>query len=272
MEMNPPADAALDGVWQTDVVRHDRSQSGSVNGRATMILERPLTIEVDDASYTLLCSPGADRELVVGFLFTEGLIGSVDDIQLLSECPDSPDVMRVRTTHPSEKPHRSLIVTSSCGLCGREDLEAMVAALGRVESRWEVPVAAVCRVPPAVLAVQPLFKATGCTHASALFDATGEVLCVREDVGRHNALDKLIGCALLTEMSLNSVGVFLSGHTSLELVANAARAGIPVVAAVGAPTAAAVKAAARLGVTLGGFLREQRLTVYSHPERITPWT
>ncbi len=265
----PPCPTAPGGVWETDILRYDRSHPDGFRERAVVILERPLTIEVDGTPYTLLRSPGADRELVVGFLFTEGLIGSPGDIQLLRECPETPDLMAVKTANPGEKPRRSLIVTSSCGLCGREDLEAMVAALGRVESPWQVPVAAVCRVSPAVLAMQPLFRATGGAHAAALFDETGKVLCVREDVGRHNALDKLIGHALLRGISLNSAGVFMSGRASLELIAKAARARIPVVAAVGAPTAAAVEAADRLGITLCGFLRDERVSVYAHAWRIT---
>ena len=187
---------------------------------------------------------------------------------MLRECPDSPDVITVKTRDAAEKPRRSLMITSSCGLCGREDMKAMVAALGRVDGAMSVPFATLYQVPAAVRALQPLFDLTGGAHASALFDARGNVLCVKEDVGRHNALDKLIGHALLRNISLSEMGLFLSGRTSLEMIAKAARARIPLVAAVGAPTTAALEAADQLGITLCGFLRDERISVYSHGWRI----
>ena len=257
-----------EGLRETEVVQYDRANPGGIQRRVAVILERPLTVEVDGSSYTLLRTPGADRELVVGFLFTEGLIGKPDDLLLLRECPDSPDVIAVKTSEPKDKPRRALIVTSSCGLCGRDDIDAMVAALGRVESPFQVTVAAVLGVPATVRTMQPVFELTGAAHAAALFDATGGVLGAKEDVGRHNAFDKLIGYALLRGIPLGGLGIFLSGRTSLELIAKAARAGIPVVAAVGAPTAAAVEAADRLGITLCGFLRDERVSVYSQRWRI----
>ena len=256
-----------DGLRETTIIQYDSAHPEGAQRRDTVILERPLSVEVDGTTYTLLRTPGADRDLVVGFLFTEGLIGKPDDIVMLRECPDSPDVITVRTADAKDKPRRALIVTSSCGLCGRDDIAGMVAALGRVDSPLRVPVTALYRVPPAVRAMQPLFDLTGAAHASALFDAAGNVLCVKEDVGRHNALDKLIGQALLRGRPLNGLGVFLSGRTSLELIAKATRARIPIVAAVGAPTAAAVEAADHLGLTLCGFLRDERVSVYTHRQR-----
>ncbi|MCX6996909.1 MAG: formate dehydrogenase accessory sulfurtransferase FdhD [Kiritimatiellaeota bacterium] len=256
------------GLRETDIIQYDRAHPGGWQRRNAVILERPLSVVVDDTTYTLLCTPGADRELVVGFLFTEGLITKLSDILLLRECPESPDVITVKTANAQDKPRRTLLITSSCGLCGREDLDAMVAALGRVESPWRVSVATVYRVPAAVRARQPLFDLTGGAHAAAFFDAAGQVLCAKEDVGRHHALDKLIGHALLRGRALGDVGVFLSGRTSLELIVKAARARLPVVAAVGAPTAAAVETADRLGITLCGFLRDEQLSVYTHGWRV----
>lgn len=256
------------GLHTLGIIQYDRAHPQGHLCRDAVIMERPLTVEVDGATYTLLRTPGSDRELAVGFLFTEGLITRVSDILMLQECPDSPDVINVKTSSPGNKPPRSLMITSSCGLCGREDIGALVAALGCVESSWRVPLRTLYTLPAAVRALQPLFAQTGGAHASALFDATGRVLCVKEDVGRHNGLDKLIGHALLRNLPLNNLGVFLSGRTSLELITKAARARIPVLAAVGAPTAIAAEAADRLGITLCGFLREERISVYAHGERI----
>ena len=256
------------GAQEIEAVECSPAHPAGRRRRDVVIAERPLTIQVDGAAYTLLRTPGADRELVVGFLFTEGLIAGAGDIQLLRQCPDSPDVIAVSTSEAKDKPLRSLLITSSCGLCGREDIDAMVASLPRVESPFRVPLATVYRVPAAVRALQPLFNATGGAHASAFFDAAGRVSCVMEDVGRHNALDKLIGHALLRGGVPGDAGLFLSGRTSLEMIVKAARAGIPIVAAVGAPTVAAVEAANRLGITLCGFLRDERMCVYAHEGRI----
>ena len=264
----PPLSPPPDGMRETEIVHYDHDHPGGQQRRDAVILERPLGVEVDGTTYTILRTPGADRELVVGFLFTEGLIAKPADILLLRECPECPDAITVKTCDPKDKPRRTLMITSSCGLCGREDINAMVEALGRVESSFRVPLATVFRVPATVRAMQPLFDLTGSAHASALFDAAGNIPCVKEDVGRHNALDKLIGHALLRGISMSGMGVFLSGRTSLELIAKAARARIPVVAAVGAPTAAAIEAADRLGITLCGFLRDERISVYAHGWRV----
>jgi len=268
--VNAPCPAATVAFAETDVVQYqcNGGRCESLYRRDAVVPESPLRIEADNATYTLMRTPGADRELVVGFLFTEGIIERPDDILLLRECPESPDVITVKTSDAREKPRRTLTITSSCGLCGRDDIETMVEALGRVESPFQVSLATVYRMPATVRAMQPLFDATGGAHAAALFDADGKVPQVMEDVGRHNALDKLIGQALLRGISLNDRGAFLSGRTSLELIAKAARARIPVVAAVGAPTTAAVDAAERLGITLLGFLRDERVSVYTHGWRI----
>ncbi len=267
--MNAPSGGTLpEGVRQTDVVKFDRAHPAGHRRPDVVIDERPLTVRVDEASYALLRTPGADRDLVVGFLFTEGLIGGVDDILMLEQCPDSPDVINVRTRSPGGKPTRSLLITSSCGLCGRDDIEGLVKSLGRIESDLRVPLESVFRVAAEVRGAQKLFGLTGSAHASALFDPAGRVLGLREDVGRHNALDKLIGSAVMQSLSMSGLAVFLSGRTSLELIAKVARARIPVIAAIGAPTAAAIEAADRLGITLCGFLRESQLSAYTHPGRI----
>ncbi len=266
--MTASGPTAADAFAEMDVVRYDRGPRKSRQPRDAVLLESPLHIEVDGSSYTLLRTPGADRELAVGFLFTEGLIATPEDILLLAECPDRPNVIAVKTRAHGETPRRTLTITSSCGLCGMEDMDALVAALERVNGQIQVPVETIYRVPGTTRAMQPLFDATGGAHAAALFDAAGNVSCVREDVGRHNALDKLIGHALLRGLSMADMGVFLSGRTSLEMIAKAARARISVVVAVGAPTSAAIEAADRIGVTLCGFARDDKVSVYTHAWRI----
>lgn len=233
-----------------------------------VIVERPLSIEVNGSIYTFLRTPGADRELAVGFLFTEGLIMTPGDILMLAECADAADRIRVKIAgDPGDRPRRTLLITSSCGMCGMPDVDAVVAALDEIKRPIRVSVETLYAIPSGVRTLQPLFKATGGAHAAALFDIEGKIVSVREDVGRHNALDKLIGHALLRGISMTETGVFLSGRTSLEMVAKAARARLSLIAAVGAPTSAAIDAAARLGITLCGFLRAGRISVYTHAKR-----
>jgi FdhD protein len=257
------------GWSEADIVKFDTAHPAGYARRATVIEERPLQIRVDNSSYTLLRTPGHDRELVVGFCYTEGLIRGISDVLLLGQCPDSEDAINVRTVGGGgERPQRSLIITSSCGMCGVENLDAMLGNLGRVDTRLTVPVACLYKVSDAVRASQHLFGLTGGTHAAAAFGADGAILGVQEDVGRHNALDKLIGHVLLRGHTLGTGGVFLSGRTSLEMVAKAVRAGIPLLVSVGAPTSLAIALAERAGITLCGFLRREEISIYTHTWRI----
>ena len=238
----------------------------------TLAQEAPLVIRVnDETNYSLMRSPGQDRELTVGFLFTEGLIDSVKEIHMLQECSDTPDLMRVTTARPqSRSAARAQMVSSSCGLCGRTDIPALIEGLQPVGEGIRINSEILFTVPVSVRERQDLFKATGATHAVALFDPRGTVLAVREDVGRHCALDKLIGYALLHGIPTTGCGVFLSGRASLEMIIKAARARISMVVAVSAPTGAAVDAANRLGITLCGFARGDAVTLYTREDRILP--
>jgi FdhD protein len=254
-----------------------RPQGREPQGRQ-LIAEEPLTMEVVGAGaggYTIMRTPGHDRELVVGFLFSEGMIRGATEVKALVECPENPNLISVRLaggevpgTGPA--PVRSLPVGSACGLCGRAGVEELVAGLPAVKADFKVPVDVFGGLPLLLRARQEIFQATGAGHAAALFDAEGRLLVLREDLGRHNAFDKILGHALLTGMATADKGVLLSGRVSLEMVAKAARAGIPVVAAISAATAAAVEAAERLGICLCGFVRGDEVTVYTHPERIEP--
>lgn len=263
-----PRQPLAEGMRETEVVKFDRAYPAGRRCRDVVISESPLNIQVDGTPYTLLRTPGNDRELVVGFLFTEGLIEKLDDIMLLGECPDAPNTFMVRTSVPKDKPRRTLVITSSCGLCGREDIKGLIGSFGRIESDVQIPLEHIYQVPAMIRKRQALFLSTGSAHAAALILPNSLVVCVREDVGRHNAMDKLIGHALLHRLSLEDVSVFLSGRTSVEMLIKAGRARIPILLAVGAPTDDAVEAADRLGITLCGFLRDNGFSVYAHGWRI----
>ncbi len=188
------------------------------------------------------------------------------------DCEDDPLKIQVRLTGAkpggTTGPSSGRLVASSCGLCGADDLASRLASLPQVGNTLEVAAPSLRRSAQALRRRQPLFTACGATHAAGLFDASGELLCVFEDVGRHNALDKVIGCCLLEGRSPAGYGVMLSGRVSLELVDKCARAGIEFIGAVSAPTSLAVEAADRCGITLCAFVRGTRATVFTHPERL----
>jgi FdhD protein len=241
-----------------------------VNSVRSVIVEGAFVIGVNGTSdYTIMRTPGNDRELAVGFLFSEGIIDKIADIAMLRECPETPNSIAVKTAGTDSSPvYRNLVVSSSCGLCGRADMDALLETLDRVTEGIRIPHTILHDIPNQVCQMQVLFKATGATHAAALFDAKGGIFAVREDVGRHNAVDKVIGAALLRGTQTSEMGVFLSGRASLELIVKAARAGISVMISVSAPTDAALTMADRLGIALVGFARDQGFTIYTHPERI----
>ena len=255
---------------QFEVTHYRRTSPVPEKETRAVVLESALVISVNgEADYAIMRTPGNDRELAVGFLFSEGMIGGVGEVTMLMECPDAPNSIFVKTSRPDAAVvKRNLVISSSCGLCGRADIEALVAGLPAADGQIRMEAALLYAVPASVRGAQALFAETGGTHAAALFDPQGRLLVVREDVGRHNALDKVIGNALLTGVAMNGLGVFLSGRASLEMIVKAARARIPIVAAVSAPTEAAVDVAGRLGITLCGFVRGDEVTVYTHEYRL----
>ncbi len=225
-------------------------------------------------------TPGHDEELAVGFLFTEGIVRSRSDVQgVVARGPQAPNglenALRVElapgVSVDFKKLERHFYTTSSCGICGRASIDAVA-----VQSQFDIAAdgfrvewAALRGLPAALEAKQAVFERTGGLHASGLFDASGQILAVREDVGRHNALDKLIGHALLAgDVPLANRGIIVSGRASFELMQKAITAGCPMIAAVGAPSSLAVDLAAEFGVTLVGFLRAERCNVYTRPERV----
>ena len=241
--------------------------------------EEPLEIRVEGRSIAVVMrTPGHDRELAAGFLLSEGVIASAQDVFEISPCESSAEegsAVDVLLRNPEGVDMtaltRHVFTSSSCGVCGK----ASIASAMQTHPPLERPAAALTdaavlfSLPEKQRAAQPAFAETGGLLASALFDLAGRLLMTREDVGRHNALDKVTGAALLEgRLPLAESILLLSGRTSFELVQKALAARIPIVAAVGAPSSLAVELAQDAGITLCGFLRADRCNVYSHPERL----
>ena len=221
-------------------------------------------------------TPGHDFELAAGFLYTEGMIhdyAAIDSIHYLKE--DNTNIVLV-TLNDSVSPamanlERNFYTTSSCGVCGKASIEAIRTACPIPDTfdNLHVSQSLIIRLPGLLRSSQDVFENTGGLHACALFDTNGSLLLSREDVGRHNALDKLIGAALKSNLlPLNNHILMLSGRASFELVQKAIMAGIKIIAAVGAPSSLAAETAEEWGITLIGFLRGQRFNIYSGAERI----
>jgi FdhD protein len=219
-------------------------------------------------------TPGRDFELAAGFLFTEGLIGSGDVVKV-SYCDEvdaeqAYNIVTVRCRRPVAGPERNFYTTSSCGVCGKAALDQIEVSCARVTSELRVAGDVVSALPERLRQAQKLFEQTGGLHAAGLFTSEGEVVTVREDVGRHNAVDKAIGQMLLAgALPLSDRVLMVSGRASFEIVQKAAVAGLPVVAAVSAASSLAVDAADRLGITLIGFVRAAGFNIYTHPERVS---
>ncbi len=223
-------------------------------------------------------TPGHEAELAVGFLRTEGLIEDVASIVRVTTGdpavhaqPD--DEQTVHLVHPfdaSRVAERHFVATASCGICGKASLDEVEVRCAPIPDGPVIDPATLLALPPTLREAQSVFEATGGLHAAGLFEPSGALVAMREDVGRHNALDKLIGSQLLAgSPSLAGRVVLVSGRLSFELVQKAAVAGVPILAAVSAPTDLAVEAAERLGVTLVGFLRGAGFNVYARPDRIS---
>jgi FdhD protein len=261
------------------VAVHDGVPSERTDSLAT---EEPLEIRVQGKGQeqvqvaVTMRTPGGDFELAVGFLFTEGLIAP-GEVRRVAYCDNLPgedqryNVVSVTLDRPfdAERLRRNFFANSSCGVCGKAALEDVEVRCERVAPGPEVELEVLLDLPDRLRASQKLFERTGGLHGAGLFTPEGEGLSVREDVGRHNAVDKVVGERYLAG-GLPASGTVLqvSGRASFEIVQKAAVAGIPVVSAVSAPSSLAVEAAGRLGMTLVGFVREGRCNVYTHPERV----
>lgn len=229
--------------------------------------EEPLEIRIGGEPVAVtMRTPGNDEELALGFCLTEGLA------PLTARVPDDLAANTVDVEASGFDPdrlRRHFYTSSSCGVCGKGAIEAVRVAAPRVGSRLEVAESVVASLPERLLEGQAAFAATGGLHATGVFSPAGELLCVREDVGRHNALDKVVGWAFVEGLlPLASHVLCVSGRLSFELVQKASVAGCPVLVAVGAPSSLAVELAEDRGVTLCGFVRGGRVTVYTEPWRI----
>jgi FdhD protein len=267
--------AGLNGVVMVPVAR----TSGAAEADAVAV-EEPLAIRVNDRPLAVVMrTPGddSDLELVTGFLRTEGIIQHIDDIRSMHHCttvesPDAEDnVVQVRLHDHVDFEHqqhqRSFFASSSCGVCGKATLEQACRIVGAAVSPVMVDLGVLQQLTDEMRDQQLMFARTGGVHAVALFQGPS-VLAVREDVGRHNALDKVVGQAMRSGVALPGCGVLLSGRVSFEMVQKAAAAGIGAVVAVSAPTSLAVAVAQKLGVVLVGFARGTQANVYSHAERV----
>jgi FdhD protein len=230
-------------------------------------VEEPLEIRIGGSPVAVtMRTPGHDEELALGFALSEGLrpVGAA--------LPDDLAANTIELDAPGFDPGRlarSFYTTSSCGVCGKGALEAVAVEASRVESGLQVAAELIASLPDRLRASQPAFAATGGLHATGLFDERGELLCLREDVGRHNAMDKVIGWAFGEHrLPLARSLLCVSGRLSFELVQKAAVAGCPVLVAVGAPSSLAVELAGDRGVTLCGFVRGGRVNVYTEPWRV----
>lgn len=242
-------------------------------------VEAPLEIRVDGRSLAVIMrSPGRDRELAAGFLLSEGVIASPHDLFEVSVCPGAVPgggVVDVLVTNPEgidfARLTRHVFTASSCGVCGKTSMEAALAVhppLTPPSGPW-CDAGIVFALPELQRAAQASFARTGGQHAAALFSRSGELLALEEDVGRHNAVDKITGAALLAgRWPLDDAILLLSGRASFELIQKALAARIPMVCSIGAPSSLAVSLATSAGITLCGFLRHHRANVYAHPERL----
>jgi len=225
-------------------------------------------------------TPGNDFELAAGYVFSEGIVRSAGEIGEITYCLDDDvteeqqyNVVSIRLRGASIPDvgglERRVITSSAGGVCGRENIDALLQRCTPVTSDIRIDASFVGGLPDRMRSAQRVFEATGGLHAAAFFDTRGNVRVVREDVGRHNALDKAVGWALMQEMLPLQEGIaMVSGRASFELVQKCAAAGIPVLCAVSAPSSLAVATAEALGITLIGFVREGRCTVYTHRERV----
>ncbi len=254
----PPYSAAPVEVLRLPAGRSERDQ---------VAVEEPLEIRINGSPVAVtMRTPGHDEELALGFCLSEGLR------PVAASLPADLAANTVEVEAPAFDPQRlqrSFYTSSSCGVCGKGALEAVEVEAPRVEASLEVAAALLAQLPDRLRAEQPAFAATGGLHATGLFDANGELVCLREDVGRHNALDKVVGWAFREgRLPLECSILCVSGRLSFELVQKAAVAGCPMLVAVGAPSSLAVELAADRGTTLCGFARGGRLNVYTQPWRV----
>ena len=239
--------------------------------------EEPLEIRVEGRSVAVVMrTPGHDVELAAGFLVTEGVIQKPRDVLEITQCPATTDskgnivdVLLGGTVVNWDSLTRHVFSASSCGLCGKTSIDSVFQKFPAVTSAWKVPAEILWSLPDQLRQAQEAFAKTGGLHASAIFDLEGNLVVLREDVGRHNALDKVLGHCLLSGMlPLDQHILLVSGRVSFEIIQKALAGGIAMVAAISAPSSLAVEFAEEANQTLVGFLRNETLNIYCHPQRL----
>ena len=250
-----------------------------------LTVEEPFEVRIDRRSLAVIMrTPGHDHELAMGFLFTEGVISQADDVLTIEDDTDADglplaNVVNIVLRHQGQQEtlmlqpvafERHFAVSASCGLCGKNSIADLMIATPPLEpDEIHISATSIYELPTQLRAAQAVFTHTGGLHAAGLFTCTGELLLLREDVGRHNAVDKIIGHGLLHgDFPYEKHILMVSGRTSFEIIQKALLARIPCIAAISAPSSLAVELADRVGITLIGFLRDYSMNVYTHAERI----
>jgi FdhD protein len=272
--MRPPARS----VTLTQVTEWDDGATRAVEDM--LAVEEPLEIRVNGAPVTVtMRTPGHDRELAAGFLLTEGIIESAGEISGLREADfetlaksNTVDVELHAQSFATVGSQRNFFAASSCGICGKATIESIRRrGLRKPNPQFRARPEVLCRLPQAIRAVQAVFERTGGLHAAALFDAEGTLMALREDIGRHNAVDKVIGWAMhAAKLPLAESILMVSGRGGFEIAQKALAAGVPVLASVSAPSSLAVQLAREMDLTLVGFLRGRRFVVYAGEWRCLP--
>jgi FdhD protein len=259
------------------------SRTGESDRRDLVAVEEPMEVRVNGASFAVIMrTPGADRDLAAGFLLAEDVIRSADEIGTIEYCQDVTGEGRDNTINVAVtgdaiarlgarlSERRQVMMTASCGLCGRRTIESLQARVSAVRGDWTIAAGVIASLPARLRAAQAVFESTGGLHAAGLFDRSGVLQLSAEDVGRHNAVDKIAGRTLLAgRHPLDDSILLVSGRTSFELVQKALLAGIPMIAAVSAPSSLAIDLADESGITLCGFVRGPHFNIYTHRHRIS---
>jgi len=275
---NPPASSKTPGIREVAILR----QGQAAAERDSVAVEEPMEVRVNGASFAVIMrTPGADRDLAAGFLLAEDVIRSDDEIGTIEYCQDVDaegrgNTINVTVTGEAAErlasrlnERRQVTMTSACGMCGRRTIESLQSRVATVRGDWTVGADVIASLPDRLRASQSVFDSTGGLHAAGLFDRGGVLQLSAEDVGRHNAVDKISGRTFLAgKHPLDASILLVSGRTSFELVQKALLAGIPVIAAVSAPSSLAIDLAVQANITLCGFVRGPRFNIYSHQSRI----
>jgi FdhD protein len=265
-----------------DIIRVSGAEQRPTVDRAAT--EEPLEVRLHDRPFAVIMrTPGADRELAAGFLLSERVLRTADDLGTIAHCTDPgadhpENIVNVTLTGEAESSlgrvlaaRRNVTMNASCGMCGRLTIESLRVEAAAIESAWTISASRIVAIPDRLREAQVVFDQTGGLHAAGLFTREGQLEAIAEDVGRHNAVDKVVGRMLMQDrLPLSEHLLFVSGRTSFEIVQKAFLAGIPIVAAVSAPSSLAIELAEECGVTLIGFLRGQSFNIYACQHRIGP--